>query len=136
VDAVNGDDSFGGDTIGSAKKTIQAAIDTVSPGGTVRVLPGNYFETATNRFVTGAGGPHQFGLYIGTDKNDITVMGVTAADVPITDPTAVAAFITTNATNNFGYSGVFVEGDGVTLQGLSFGDNQDFNNKTIEVDRR
>src|SRR3954451_21362333 len=45
VDGTNGNDSFGGSAMGSAKKTIQAALDAVSAGGTVRVLPGNYSET-------------------------------------------------------------------------------------------
>ncbi|MDX1993757.1 MAG: right-handed parallel beta-helix repeat-containing protein, partial [bacterium] len=129
----SGDDNNDGLTAATALRTIQKAIDTVSAGGTVRVLPGSYDETATNRFVTGAGGPHQFGLHIGTDKNNITIMGVTAADAPITDPASVAAFITTNATNNFGLSGIFVDGDNVTLQGLGFGDNAPYNDKTIEV---
>jgi len=47
VDAVNGSDSNGGASIIDAKKTIQAAIDQVSPGGTVHVLPGTYVEQVT-----------------------------------------------------------------------------------------
>ncbi len=132
ADAVNGDDSFSG-LASAPKRSIQAAIDAVQAGGQVRVLPGSYAEVATGRMVFGAGGPHQFGLYIGPDKAGITVMGVDSGDTPITDPYAVQAFITTNATNTFGYSGVFVEGNDVTLQGLSFGDNTPYNNKTIEV---
>jgi hypothetical protein len=46
VDAVNGNDAFGGDTIASAKQTIQTALNQVSAGGEVRVLPGSYDETA------------------------------------------------------------------------------------------
>lgn len=133
VDAVNGSDGYGGTSIADAKKTIQAAIDTVSSGGTVRVLPGTYSETATNRFVLGVNGPHQFGLFVGPDKDGITVMGVTAADAPITDPTATLATVNTNATNNFGTSGVFVEGDNVTIQGLKIGPNTAGDNKTIEI---
>lgn len=45
VDAVNGNDAFGGDSPTSAKKTIQAAVNQVSSGGTVIVLPGTYEES-------------------------------------------------------------------------------------------
>ncbi len=131
ADAVNGNDANSGQTPATAKKTIQAAIDAVQPGGEVRVLPGTYNETATNRFVLGVNGPHQFGLFI--NKNNVTIMGVNASDIPITDATAVLATVNTNATNTFGYSGIFVEGDGVTIQGLRIGPNTPSNNKTIEV---
>jgi len=131
ADAVNGNDSFGGDSPASAKKTIQAALDAVSPNGTVRVLPGNYDETATNRWVLGTNGPHQFGLFI--DKNGVTIQGVTAGDVPITDYNALGANVTTNATNNFGASGIFVQGDDVTIAGLHIGPNIPGDNKTIEI---
>jgi Periplasmic copper-binding protein (NosD) len=45
ADAVNGNDSFGGGSLTSAKKTIQAAIDAVSPGGSVLVNDGTYNES-------------------------------------------------------------------------------------------
>jgi hypothetical protein len=133
VDSVNGNDANDGTTAGSALKTIQAAIDQVSAGGEVRVLPGSYNETATNRDVLGAGS-YQFGLFFEeTAKNGVSVIGVTAADVKITDPNATEAVITTNATNNFGYSGIFVEADDVTIAGLEIGPNIPGENKTIEV---
>jgi hypothetical protein len=131
VDAATGNDANGGASMGNAKKTIQAGIDAVSDGGEVRVLPGNYNETATNRFVLGTNGPHQFGLFI--DKDEITVQGVNAGDVPITDYNALAASVTTNATNNFGASGIFVQGDNVTIAGLHIGPNIPGDNKTIEI---
>ena len=131
ADAVNGNDANSGQTPATAKKTIQAAIDAVQPGGQVRVLPGTYNEVATNRYVLGTNGPHQFGLFIA--KNDVTILGVDGGDNPITDATAVLATVNTNATNSFGYSGVFVEGDGVTIQGVRIGPNTPSNNKTIEV---
>ena len=133
ADAVGGNDANGGTSPADAKKTIQAAIDAVQPGGEVRVLPGNYNETAANRTLFNATGPYTFGLFIADAKDGITIKGVTAADVAITDPTATEAAITTNATNNFGHSGIFVEGDDVTIAGLEIGDNLPGNNKTIEV---
>lgn len=131
ADAVNGDDSFGGDSPASAKKTIQAALDAVSPSGSVRVLPGNYSETATNRWVLGVNGPHQFGLFV--DKAGVTIQGVDSSDVPITDYNSLQAYVTTNATNNFGYSGIFVQADTVTIAGLRIGPNTPSDNKTIEI---
>ena len=47
VDAVNGNDAFGGDTITSAKKTTQAAVNQVNAGGTVLVAAGTYEEQVT-----------------------------------------------------------------------------------------
>ena len=44
VDAATGNDAFGGDTPTSAKKTIQAAVNQVSSGGTVHVAAGTYVE--------------------------------------------------------------------------------------------
>jgi hypothetical protein len=44
ADAVNGNDAFGGDLPTSAKKTIQAAMNQVSVGGTVHVAAGTYPE--------------------------------------------------------------------------------------------
>ncbi|WP_374685977.1 DUF1565 domain-containing protein, partial [Promineifilum sp.] len=126
-----GSDANGGTSPADAFKTIQKAIDTVQPGGVVRVLPGSYNETAVNRWVLGVNGPHQFGLFIA--KNGVTLQGVTAADVAITDPNATEADITTNATNNFGTSGIFVEGDDVTIAGLEIGPNIPGENKTIEI---
>lgn len=131
VDADNGNDANGGASAGDAKKTIQAAIDTVSANGAVRVLPGHYDETATSRFVLGTNGPHQFGLFI--DKDGISIQGVDENDVAKTDYNDLDAYIITNATNNFGTSGIFVEGDGVTLAGLHIGPNTLGDNKTIEV---
>ncbi|GIV66444.1 MAG: hypothetical protein KatS3mg047_0837 [Bellilinea sp.] len=81
----------------------------------------------------GTNGPHQFGLFIADDKDGISLIGVNASGEPITDYNQVQATINTNATNNFGYSGIFVEADNVTLQGLRIGPNTPSDNKTIEV---
>ncbi|MBR3821726.1 MAG: DUF1565 domain-containing protein, partial [Kiritimatiellae bacterium] len=42
VDAVNGDDSYDGKTVQTAKKTIQAAIDSATKNDTVKVAEGIY----------------------------------------------------------------------------------------------
>ncbi len=113
--------------------TIQAGIDAVTPGGTVNVLPGAYSETAAGRFLYDASGPYQFGLFLDQGKAGVTVRGVTATGTPITTWGAVQATVTTNATNDFGPSGVFVEADGATLSGLAIGVNSGGQNKTLEV---
>lgn len=132
VDAVNGSDSNAGDSIATAFKTIQKAIDTVQPNGTVRVLPGVYSESAPNSTLT-TGGTYQFGLFFPDSKPGISVIGVDASDNPITNYAGVLATVNTNATNNFGPSGIFVEADNITLQGLRIGTNSAGQNKTIEV---
>lgn len=133
ADAVNGSDSNDGTTPSEAKKTIQSAIDAVTAGGTVRVLPGHYEESAPGSEPTSITGIYQFGLFFHSSKPNITVMGVTAADEPITDANLTQAVVTTNATNSFGYSGVFIEASGIELRGLTFSDNLPGNNKTVEV---
>ena len=60
VNTATGDDTFSGATPGSAKKTIKAAISSVSPGGTVIVASGTYTETgqiviSKNMTIVGAG---------------------------------------------------------------------------------
>ncbi len=113
--------------------TIQGAIDAATPGDTIHVYPGAYSETATGRTLYDASGPYQFGLFIGQDKSGITIQGVDADGNPITNAAATLAEVTTNATNSFGHSGIFVEADGVTIAGLKIGPNAAGDNKTIEV---
>ena len=133
VDPAAGNDAFSGDTATSAKKTIQAAIDAVAAGGQVRVLPGNYHEVAPNRTPTTIAGSYQFGLFFGSAKPGISVIGVTANDVKIEDANATLATITTGATNSFGTDGIFVEAANTTIQGVKIGPNALGDNKTIEV---
>ena len=134
VNAATGNDANVGDQA-NPLKTIQAGIDAVSPGGTVYVYPGAYNETASNRTLFDSSGPYTFGLFIGQAKSGITVQGVDASGNPITAYANVVANVTTNATNNFGTSGVFVEGDNVTIAGLKILPNAPAgsSNKTIEV---
>ena len=114
---------------------IQEGIDTTVTDGTIDVAPGAYSETATHRdpALDTATPGYQFGLFFPNAKTGITVRGVTGADAPITDPNATQAVVTTNATNNFGYSGIFVAGDHTTIQGLEIGTNSPSSDKTFEV---
>ncbi|MFZ4708096.1 MAG: hypothetical protein ACOYMF_18985, partial [Bacteroidales bacterium] len=128
-------------TVISGHATIQAAIDaaTTVTGDVINVYPGTYNETATNRTIVsgqynlGSNGPHQFGLFFDDTKPGISVIGVDASGVPITDFSLVAANVSTNATNVFGYSGIFVNADNITIQGIKISDNLPSNNKTIEI---
>ncbi|MDQ2690949.1 MAG: PxKF domain-containing protein [Chloroflexota bacterium] len=118
--------------------TIQGAIDAATAGDTIDVYPGSYSETAANRIIlTGTPvqqGPHQFGLFFSKDKPGLTLIGVDASGNAITDPTSIELpYVTTNATNNFGYSGIWVEADNITIQGLNIGPNNPGNNKTFEI---
>ena len=139
VDATLGLDTNPG-TSASPLRTIQAGINAVASPGTVYVRTGSYNETAAGSMTTSLGFPaggYTFGLYLG--KSQITVQGVHADNTPITtrgDPGMPT--VTTNATNDFGYDGVFVEGDGDTISGLDIGQNLPADptcintNKTIE----
>ena len=112
--------------------TIQGGIDAVGSGGTVNVYPGTYDETAANRTIYNSQ-VYQFGLFFGQAKPGIKVQGVKADGSLITSYSDVATTITTNATNSFGTSGVFVEANDITMSGLGIGRNIPGDNKTIEV---
>lgn len=111
--------------------SIQAGIDAVLAGGTVNVYPGTYNETAASRYLYSNVGPYQFGLFFADEKPGVTVQGLKADGSPITAYADVAATVTTNATNSFGTSGVFVEADNTTIAGLRIGANVPGDNKTI-----
>lgn len=78
-------------------------------------------------------GVYQFGVFVSKAKSGITIQGVDATGKKIINVSKVQAAVTTNATNDFGPSGVFIEGDRVTISGLSIGTNSSGQNKTIEV---
>ena len=133
VNGASGNDAGNGDTPATAKKTIQAALDQVSSGGQVRVFPGTYNEAAPNSSVSGLGGTYQFGLFFSASKPGVTLLGVTSADKPVRKVTDVQVTINTNATNNFGFDGIFVDADNTTIQGVRIGSNAAGDEKTIEV---
>ena len=114
--------------------TIQNGINAVDPGGIVNVYPGTYNETAPGSILFDLSGPYEFGLFIGTAKSGITVRGVDAGGTPITNYASVAAEVIYTATNSFGTSGVFVEGDNVTINALSIHNAAaQAVNKTLEI---
>jgi hypothetical protein len=122
--------SFGNDANSGQEsaplKTIQAAIDAVSPGGTVKVRPGTYSETASARTPVSIPGTYNFGLFVGTDKAGITIEGVDNTDTPLTSAATVATSgpqVRGNSTASFGPVEIFVEGDNVTIQGIRVGSN-------------
>ena len=118
------------------KKTIQAAINAAGPTDVVKVLPGSYSESAPGSTIVtlaGSQGPYQFGLFFDVSKSGLIIMGVDAFGVQITSAGAVVADVTLNPTNNFGYSGVFVNADNITMTGLNLHAATGFEGKTVEV---
>ncbi len=113
--------------------TIQGAIDAAAAGDMIHVYPGSYSETATDRGTTTDTGPHQFGLFFPPSKPGLTIQGVKADGSPVTTAADVAATVTTNATNTFGYAGIFVAAANTTVRGIDIGNNSPANDKTIEV---
>ena len=101
------------------------------------MYPGAYNETASNRYLSynGGAGPYQFGIFI--NKAGITVKGVDGSGNDITNYSGTLASVRTNATNSFGYSGIFIDADNVTFQGIEVLDNYVSgvinNAKTIEI---
>jgi hypothetical protein len=122
-------------TPGTPCATIQYAIDQAVSGDTINVRPGSYDETASGRGAdtTNATGPYQYGLYFPPTKTGITLQGVTAGDVPVTDGGATHATITFNATDSFGPDSIFVAGAGTTISGLTLGPNSAGENKLVSV---
>jgi len=116
--------------------SIQRGINAADPADLVNVRYGNYGrQTAPNSGVLGGPPIYQFGLNI--EKAGLTVRGYDASDAPVPNGGAAVAEFTTGATNNFGVSGIFIQADNVTLEGLKIGNNLNDalmvnNNKTFE----
>lgn len=102
----------------NAFTTIQAGIDAATQADDiVEVAAGTYSETAPNKTVNGA--TYTFGLFFGVDGVTLRGNG--------------SVIVTTNATNNFGPSGIFVAANNVTIDGITVNANVGSTNKTIEV---
>ncbi|MDO8971960.1 MAG: hypothetical protein Q7U74_14795, partial [Saprospiraceae bacterium] len=102
--------------------SIQRAINAADPGDLVNVRFGNYGrQIAPNSGVLGGPPIYQFGLNI--EKAGLTIRGYDASDMAVPNGGAAVAEFTTGATNNFGASGIFIQADDVTLEGLKIGNN-------------
>lgn len=90
VNAATGDDAFGGDTPGTAKRTIQGGVNQVAANGTVIVAAGSYPEQVSiakdNLTIQGAGAANTIlqgstctgtGIDITGSRTGIAVKGVT-----------------------------------------------------------
>ncbi len=112
---------------------IQTAINASAPGDVIYVYPGNFIESAPNSTLFNSAS-YTFGLFIPAAKSGISIVGVDANGIPVSGYANVLANVQCNATNNFGPSGVFVEGDNVTITGLNiYLDPNGSQNKTVEV---
>lgn len=105
VNTATGSNSFGGDTPASAKKTIQAAVSQVSPGGTVIVAAGSY-PAAGNTFVV--------------LNKPITLLGAQAGvDARTRGPNGIAGMETVMPTTGGPY--IFdLASPGITIDGFDF----------------
>jgi hypothetical protein len=113
--------------------TIQAAINAAVAGDVINVFPGIYTESAPGSTLFN-GGVYTFGLFVPASKPGISIVGVTTAGTAVNNYNGIVAHVQANATNNFGPSGVFVEGDNVTITGLDvYLDPAGSQNKTVEV---
>ena len=119
VDAVTGNDANGGTSAVDAKKTIQAAINQVSIGGTVNVAAGTYNEdvAANKAGVQLLGAGIDVSYVVGPIGGAATTIQVTAAGV------VIDGFTITRAGNNvtdwnlaLNSAGVAVQSQGNTVE--------------------
>ncbi|HET8526437.1 MAG TPA: PxKF domain-containing protein [Actinomycetota bacterium] len=103
VNGTTGDDAFGGTTSGTAKKTIQAAVNQVDVGGTVVVAAGTYAEHVTlDKAVT------LQGANLGVAGNDSrgtesVISGSSSGALQITaDDVTIDGFRISSPSNNLG----------------------------------
>jgi hypothetical protein len=117
VDAVNGDDAFGGDSPATAKKTIQAGVSAVNAGGNVHVAAGTYNEDVSlNKAgvkLMGAGVDQS--VLIGPIGGAGATIQISAANVLIDGFTITRAGNNTTDWNNPGlnFAGIAVQGQTV-----------------------
>ncbi len=116
----------------AAYSTIQAAIDAAASGDTINVCPGTYNQDQANgrNPDTGGAGSNDFNIFVG---KPLTIRGVNASGVPITDYHNVAASVSSKRNlPTFGTSAIFVQADNVTITGLDVTGFNVGNNKTVE----
>jgi hypothetical protein len=98
-------------------QTLQSAIDAASGGETILVAPGAYTESANyNPADNTNSGSNPLGLLV---NKSVTIQGVDADGVAITDASATEATITASVQSNWGTS-FFVTAPDVTIIGLEF----------------
>lgn len=118
VNAATGSDLNDGASPGTAKKTIQAAVNAVSPGGTVNVAAGTYLEDVT----------------VNSTKNGITLQGA-GIDQSIIKGTKGDA--SGNTLWLFATTGVIVDGFTITRDGNNVADwnnaNGVLNNQGVSI---
>ncbi|MCZ7567881.1 MAG: right-handed parallel beta-helix repeat-containing protein [Ardenticatenaceae bacterium] len=108
VNAATGNDAFGGDTPGSAKKTIQAAVNQVLAGGTVIVAAGTYNESvvidksltlqsstgAASTIINGNSATENYYM-VSIEADNVTLDGFTITN-PLYNASADASGVVTN----------------------------------------
>jgi filamentous hemagglutinin family protein len=111
-------------------RSVNGAVLEAASGAIVTVRPGDYVEGITGvNYVGGAGG-ETFGLYVA--KDNITIRGVDAAGIAITDSANVLATINSRYQTGF-QAQHFISGQGVTIEGLRFTPLASGDGKTMEV---
>ena len=122
-------------TQGTWHMSIQSAINAATAGDVISVYPGIYNQDEANGFniVTGGAGSSNLNIFV---NKSLTIQGVDASGVPITDYNNVAAFVTAKRNTPSGnLSTIFIQADNVTITGLDITgfDDPDYNFKTISV---
>lgn len=98
VNATSGNDAFGGDSLASAKKTIQAAVAQVATGGTVHVAAGSYTgPIAVGRSMTLLGAQAGNDPVPGRIASESTITGLVTLQAP---NVTVDGFTLTNPVSN------------------------------------
>ena len=130
--ATSGNDTTGTGSSVAPYLTIQKALSVAVDGDIIKISPGDY--NIIKNDVTVVSG--QTGWYLAITQNNITLLGITAAGLEISSPSAVEANIySTQITPNGSWSSqnlITVFGNNVTIRGLGIM-NKIEPNKGIEV---